>query len=314
MAQKIRLDIETKRKEDHDMSLVKYLKEVGTDPKLLKLINRAASACLEIGDEIRDSEGVYAKSNSQNKYGDNQYNIDIAANERLMTYLKSKYVYEIASEESNNIETVNKDGTYSISLDPIDGSSLLDSNMAIGTIVGFYSGPLLTHGKSRIEAAFYVLYGPKTTLVYADKNYAKEFVLHQFGDCEDPHFEFKEASNKYITMPSKSKIIGIGGSTTKLAIQKVMHDMKLKLRYSGCLVADFNNIIHNGGILGHQECKLRKLFELNPMSLIMEACGGASLHCYSPDRILDWPDDDLHSKLPFVMGPQEDIRKLYQTS
>lgn len=52
--------------------------------------------------------------------------------------------------------------------DPLDGSSILSANLAVGTIFGIWDTPsLLGHSCRRQVAAGYAVYGPRTLLVWA---------------------------------------------------------------------------------------------------------------------------------------------------
>ena len=69
-----------------------------------------------------------------------------------------------ASEEREGIQDTGEG--YSVACDPLDGSSNLRSNNAMGTIVGVYDAPLPASGRDLVAAA-YVLYGPITTTMAA---------------------------------------------------------------------------------------------------------------------------------------------------
>jgi sedoheptulose-bisphosphatase len=52
-----------------------------------------------------------------------------------MSYLRSSGLVHVASSEETPIE-VDCGGTgYSVAFDPLDGSSIIDANFAVGTIV-----------------------------------------------------------------------------------------------------------------------------------------------------------------------------------
>ena len=50
-------------------------------------------------------------------------------------------VYAAASEERPVLVKLNDDGKYIVTFDPLDGSSIIDSNLAIGTIVAIWKKP-----------------------------------------------------------------------------------------------------------------------------------------------------------------------------
>ncbi len=71
----------------------------------------------------------------------------------------SGVVCNIASEEMDEIfqVTSNPLGMFSVAYDPLDGSSLVDVNLAVGTIVGIYQGDTLQPGRNMV-GAMYILY------------------------------------------------------------------------------------------------------------------------------------------------------------
>src|SRR5690606_18130975 len=93
------------------------------------------------------------------------------------------YIGQYASEERDEAITFDHaHPKYSVALDPLDGSSLVDVNLSIGTIVGIHYGKnVVKHGRN-LAAAFYILYGPLTTLVYTSGHGVCEFVLNPEGE------------------------------------------------------------------------------------------------------------------------------------
>jgi fructose-1,6-bisphosphatase len=54
---------------------------------------------------------------------------------------ESGAVYGAASEEKPQLIKLSETGKYFVTFDPLDGSSIIDSNLAIGTIVGIWKKP-----------------------------------------------------------------------------------------------------------------------------------------------------------------------------
>ena len=60
----------------------------------------------------------------------------------------------------------------------MDGSSLVDVNLSIGTIVSIYKGcDLFQEGRKQV-AALYLLYGPRVSMVYSVGNGVHEFTMN----------------------------------------------------------------------------------------------------------------------------------------
>jgi len=62
-------------------------------------------------------------------------------------------------------------GGFSVAFDPLDGSSIVDTNFTVGTIFGVWPGDKLTGvtGRDQVAAAMGI-YGPRTTYVIALKD------------------------------------------------------------------------------------------------------------------------------------------------
>jgi fructose-1,6-bisphosphatase I len=104
----------------------------GVDEHLAKLIFLIS----EQGKKIKGafiSKQSYA--DSKNIYGEQQVALDKWADELLIAELKnSGLVKAIASEEQPDVVNVaNESGKFSVTLDPLDGSSLIGVNLAVGT-------------------------------------------------------------------------------------------------------------------------------------------------------------------------------------
>ena len=55
-----------------------------------------------------------------------------------------------------------------VAFDPLDGSSIVGANFAVGAIFGIWDGPgLLGRTGAQQVAAAYAVYGPRTTVVLA---------------------------------------------------------------------------------------------------------------------------------------------------
>lgn len=81
-------------------------------------------------------------------------------------------------------------------------------------------------------------------------------------------------------------------------------------------MADFHNILINGGIYGYPatrsnpQGKLRLLYECAPMSMIMEQAGGAG--STGTGRVLDVRPKEIHERTPVFLGSIENVFELDQ--
>src|SRR3974390_790820 len=205
-----------------------WLANVESD--LRRLIWQIAVTGKYISAKIHESNRKLA--GFQNMFGEEQLALDRAADDILRAQLQfSGFVREYASEEQDSVIVIGKgDETYFITADPLDGSSLVDTNLSIGTIIGIHSGPLLKEGRSTLVAAMYITYGPLITMVYSAGKGAHEFVLNQEGEYV--------LSQENIVLKDKGSIYSLGGirkdwTPAHLAYIEDLENQGYKLRYSG---------------------------------------------------------------------------------
>ncbi len=214
-------------------------------------------------------------SQQENSSGETQLQLDIQCDmiiEEEFSNVAS--VHTIASEEKKHEELMHEDGKYFIAYDPLDGSSLVDVNLSVGSIFGIYEGGF---GSTKMVASCYVVYGPRVEMVFAE-NKTKLYLL-QAGE-----FEFV----KEIRLNEKGKLNAPGGTQQNWApYHKELVDSFFaegyRLRYSGGMVPDLHQILLKGGGLfsypgtsDKPEGKLRRLFEVFPFAFIYEKSGGAA--------------------------------------
>ncbi|MGA2782853.1 MAG: class 1 fructose-bisphosphatase [Smithella sp.] len=250
----------------------------GVEVELRRLIWQIAIVGKYISAKIHESNRKLA--GFQNVYGDEQLALDRISDDIMRNKLQfSGFVREYASEE---LEDIVKIGTgkekYIVTADPLDGSSLVDTNLAIGTIIGIHKESILDVGRKTMVAALYITYGPLITMIYSAGRGAHEFVLDREGEYV--------LSQENIRMKEKGSIFSPGGlrrdwTPEHLKFVEQLEKDGYKLRYSGGFVPDINQIlIKKGGVFTYPalkkspQGKLRLLFELQPMAFIMEQAGG----------------------------------------
>jgi fructose-1,6-bisphosphatase I len=256
--------------------------------------------------------GDLGVAGTSNLYGEEQLALDVLSDRIMRKRLThSGVVCNIASEEMDEIFQCQADahGLYSVAYDPLDGSSLVDVNLAVGTIVSIFAGSdLLQPGKNQV-AAMYILYGPRVSMVYTVGDGVHEFTMNNL-------MEFT-LTRENIRMELEGNIYAPGGLRNKYhegdqRFIRHLEDKGCKLRYSGGFVPDINQILMKGkGIFlypalnGSPEGKLRILFELNPMAFIIEHAGGSASN--GEIRILDIKPESLDQRAPVYIGCSEDV-------
>ncbi len=283
----------------------------GVETDLRRLIWQIAVTGKYISAKIHESNRKLA--GFQNVYGEDQLALDRGADEIMKNQLQySGFVREYASEEQDEILRIGKgEEKYFITADPLDGSSLVDTNLAIGTIIGIHQEAVLGRGRNSMVAALYITYGPLITMVYSAGNGAHEFVLNREGEYV--------LSQERITFKDKGSIYSPGGLKKDWLpghreFMNYLEQDGYKLRYSGGFVPDINQIlIKRGGIFSYPALKkepkgkLRLLFELQPMAFIVEQAGGRATN--GQEDILELKVDDLAQRSPIYIGSRQEVEK-----
>lgn len=287
----------------------------GHEDDLRNLILQIGETCKTIAAGFAARQG---QSDTQNVYGETQMALDKWADSVLIEDLrKSGLVRYLASEEQPDVlvfgdaldgkqPSEDAGGGLGITLDPLDGSSLIGVNLAVGTIVGIYRGNVLRPGRDMV-GAMYVLYGPLTTLTYTLKKGVHEFVLDPDGQ-----YILQEAD---IRIP-EGKIYAPGALRKQylpghLEWIETLEADGYKVRFSGSFVADVHQILHKGGVFtypgfeGRERGKLRLLFEGNPMGFIVEEAGGASSD--GSVSLLDIKPTGVADRVPVYIGGKKEI-------
>ena len=97
-------------------------------------------SALEVDKILKNAHFDYA--DTKNSTGDLQLTSDVEANEIFKNALLGlEAVKGIASEEDESVIYKESDErAYLVAFDPLDGSSIVDSNFSVGSIFGIYNG------------------------------------------------------------------------------------------------------------------------------------------------------------------------------
>ena len=248
-----------------------------------------------------------------NLYGEEQLALDRSADEILKNQLQfSGFVREYCSEEQDAVVLLGKGRErYFVTADPLDGSSLVDTNLSMGTIIGIHKSSVFARGRDSMVAALYITYGPLITMVYSAGRGAHEFVLNREGEYV--------LSKENVTLDEKGSIYSPGGlrrdcTENHLRYLEYLEAEGYKLRYSGGFVPDINQVlIKRGGVFTYPalrkspQGKLRLLFELQPMAFIIEQAGGRATD--GEQDILSLKVADLEQRCPIYIGSRFEVEK-----
>jgi fructose-1,6-bisphosphatase I len=268
---------------------------------------------------------ILGDAGSTNIQGENQKKLDVYANEQFIAALSSGgECCIVASEENDELvridSAVSKNAKYIVAIDPLDGSSNIDVNVAVGTIFSIYrrvtnEGPaqltdVLQAGTEQV-AAGYIVYGSSTMLVYTTGKGVNGFTLDpSIGEFCLSHPNLKIPASGTIYSINEGNYVHFPDGVKKYIKYCQVEDLATKRpytsRYIGSMVADIHRSIIKGGIFIYPTTssaptgKLRLVYECNPMAFIIEQAGGKATNGFQ--RILELPVTDLHQRSAIFIG------------
>jgi len=271
---------------------------------------------------------IIGSAGSMNSYGEEVQRLDEFSNRLLIdTLLESGLVYAIGSEELEEpIFADNMRGDYVVFFDPLDGSGNISTNVSMGSIFSIYKAPppavrvkdvhrqkeILKKGKEQV-AAGYALYGSSVMFVYSAGSSVNGFTL-------DPSIGSFLLSHPNMAIPEEGKIYSINegmseglDSGHKNYLKEVKKE-DYKLRYIACMVADVHRTLISGGIFIYpankkdKNGKLRLMFEVNPMSYLVEQAGGKAVGKNGKSPLSFLPEK-VSERFPVALGSIKEVEK-----
>eukprot|EP00929_Paragymnodinium_shiwhaense_P044008 TRINITY_DN2257_c0_g1_i7.p1 TRINITY_DN2257_c0_g1~~TRINITY_DN2257_c0_g1_i7.p1 ORF type:complete len:429 (+),score=117.01 TRINITY_DN2257_c0_g1_i7:63-1349(+) len=282
------------------------------DEKLTGMVNELMDACVKITEALRVN--LVTVNDSSNTFGDVQLGVDVIADNLLWDLAKgSKYVHEASSEEEPEIVKCSQDGQYVLCWDPLDGSSIVDNNWAVGTIVGVWdrsTGLLGATGKDQVMSLV-ALYGPRTTVFMTLDDGVYEFTLGEGNKwiCSRDKIEIKQESK--IFAPANLR----AAQEVEGYANLIDHFMKNKytLRYSGGLVPDLcQQFTKKMGVFCNptskaSPAKLRLAFEAAPFGRLVEMAGGKTSDGVTGGSILDVKINAVDQRCALAIGSAKEV-------
>ncbi|GAA7267069.1 class 1 fructose-bisphosphatase [Helicobacter pylori] len=268
--------------------------------EIISLLEKGVKKAQEILE--KPDAGSYTKL--ENSSGDTPIKADLALDKFLEeNFLSLENVKSVFSEEKETPVT-KENGSYLIAYDPLDGSSVMEANFLVGTIIGVYEKD---YKAQNLAASLYVVFGHKIELVVAlEEVYRYAFYQNKFHFIET------------IVLENKGKIIASGGnqkdfsSGLKKALEAFFAE-NYRLRYSGSMVADVHHVlIKKGGMFSYPQKKLRKLFEVFPLALMVEKAKGEAFYFDKgvKKRLLEQSVENYHEKSECYLASQHEAHIL----
>ena len=266
-----------------------------------------------------------------NAQGDEQKELDVRANELLIAALRTAPVAAVASEELEASLALKEGAPLAVALDPLDGSSNIDSNVSIGTIFsivamqgkanGTPDSAFLQKGTAQ-KAAGYVIYGPHCAMVLTVGKGTQIYTLDRITGV----FLMTVACAK---IAEKTREYAINASNARYWSEAIRayvsdcvagkdgpRDEDFNTRWIASLVAETHRILMRGGVFlypgdarkGYGSGRLRLIYEANPIAWLVEQAGGGATD--GRERILEVTPERLHERTPFVFGSKEEVERI----
>lgn len=272
--------------------------------------------------------GLNGESNAG---GDQQRNLDVHADEMFLDAIRQAPVALFGSEESLSPILLDARAPLAVAIDPLDGSSNIETNASIGTIFSILpvvgdvahqpEATFLQPGSAQLAAGFFI-YGPQLALVFTHGSGTHIFVFSA------PMGAFVQAYESRI-IARRTQEFAINASNYRHWDEavRVYFDDCLKgavgprakdfnMRWIASLVAEAYRILIRGGVFlypaderrGYARGRLRLVYEANPIAMLIEQAGGAATD--TVDRILDLTPASLHQRVPLVFGAANEVDRI----
>lgn len=301
--------------------LSRLLRDIGIAAKIVnREVNKAG-----LVDILGDAGTV-------NIQGEGQKKLDVFANIQFIAALTSGgECCIVATEEEEEFvpidSPVSKNAKYIVCIDPLDGSSNIDCNVAVGTIFSVYRrksvegmatlDDVLQKGTEQV-AAGYVIYGSSTMMVYTTGKGVNGFTLDpSIGEFCLSHPDMRVPAEGQIYSINEGNYVHFPTGVKKFIkyaqVEDAATNRPYTSRYIGSMVADIHRNLIKGGIYlypttsSSPEGKLRLLYECNPMAFIIEQAGGVASDGFN--RILEIEPQALHQRVPIFIGSAQMVRK-----
>ena len=327
----------TKNKINLDSFLKERSKNLNYSKSLRKLLIVTSNACKKVSRLISCGEinGILGNLETQNVQGEVQKKLDVLSNEIFIDFfLNNKTVSGLVSEENELpiYNDYNPDSPFTVFFDPLDGSSNIDVNGAVGSIFSIFefSGSskdvisenlTLVPGRLQIASA-YSIYGPSTMFVISLGSDTCGFTLDKENDdfiLTHPSFKIPDSTSEFSINSSNERfwqepvkryvkecIEGVSG----------VREKDFNMRWTGSMVADIHRILTRGGIFMYPKDfkkpekpgRLRLMYEANPMALLVESAGG--LASTGKTNLLDVQPEHLHQRIPVIIGSKKEVERI----
>jgi fructose-1,6-bisphosphatase I len=300
---------------------------------IAEAVSAVADACGAISRLIGAGAlaGALGATRGDHGGGDIQKELDVLANDLLIHRLRQAPVASMASEESAEPVLLDSRAPLLVAVDPLDGSSNIDTNVSVGTIFSVLPGAreclpgdaeAFLQAGARQLAAGYALYGPQTAFVLTLGEGTHIFTL----DRADGTFRLTAS---HVKVPTSTREFAINASNHRYWDEPIRiyvddclkgadgpRGVDFNMRWIASMVAEAHRVLARGGIYmypadvreGYHRGRLRLIYEANPVGFLIEQAGGGA--STGRERILDLRPQSLHQRVPLLFGSRDEVERL----
>ncbi|MDX8532990.1 class 1 fructose-bisphosphatase [Mesorhizobium sp. VK25A] len=274
---------------------------------------------------------AFAGTRGANAGGDVQKDLDVFADEIFLDAMRRAPVALYASEELEQPVLLDRQAPLAVAIDPLDGSSNIDTNVSVGTIFSLLpatgapdadpAAPFLQAGANMLGAGFFI-YGPQLALVLSLGSGTHVFVHStRLGT-------FVQAYESRI-IPERTQEFAINAANyrhwdeaVRLYVDDCLEgsegprEKDFNMRWIASLVAECYRVLMRGGVFlypgdqrrGYSQGRLRLVYEANPIAYLVEQAAGAATDAIT--RILEIEPESLHQRVPVVFGSAREVARI----
>lgn len=306
----------------------------GSGSDVVETVRALAAAALKVGNAVRF--GTLGCTFSEtlgttNSDGDIQRGLDVHTDEMFLEAMRRAPVACFASEERAAPIVLDRGARLALAIDPLDGSSNIDSNISIGTIFSILpaigqsdqelADAFRQPGDRQLAAGFFI-YGPQLALMLTLGSGTHGFIF-------SPRLGAFVQAHECLSISPRTQEFAINASNyrhwdeaVRLYVDDCLKGVEgpcekdFNTRWIASLVADAYRILMRGGVFlypgdgrpGYGNGRLRLVYEANPIAMLIEEAGGAATD--TVNRILDIEPTDLHQRVPLVFGASNEVARI----
>jgi fructose-1,6-bisphosphatase I len=295
-------------------------------------LHRAITSTLtEVAGACREIAALVATGSCVDDLAARKRELDLRAQYLLVKALARAPVAAVLSEEMEAPLFLSPSAPINVALDPLHGSSNIDTNAPIGTIVSLLPAPagsgasdpaaFLRSGREQL-AAGYAIYGPQTALALTLGAGTDLFIL-------DPARGQFVRNRANVRVPPQAREFAINASNYRhwdIPVQAWFNDClagadgpradDFNMRWTASMVAEAHRILVRGGVYlypsdarqGYRNGRLRLIYEANPIAFLMEQADGRG--STGREAILDRVPRLVHERVPLVFGARQEVERI----